>query len=133
MNIGNSDWESFQAHNEEYNKTVWELSVDFEETYIAMIQAIRTLAYMKSSMPTVDSARYAYSPQTDVGIPIFIMSPFRGRFEQETHRVVDRLRRNGDKNLFWLDTSRWLNTEIQFDGQAEDQDFFLDGYSQAML
>ncbi|KAH8803904.1 hypothetical protein F5882DRAFT_425342 [Hyaloscypha sp. PMI_1271] len=126
MNIGNSDWESFQAHNQEYNKTVWELSVSFEETYIAMIQAIRTLAYPKYSTPTVDSSRYVYSPQTGAGIPIFIVRPFRGQLEQATHTVVDRLRRDGDKNLFWLDTSGWLNTEIHFDGRPEDQDFFLD-------
>ncbi|PMD65203.1 uncharacterized protein K444DRAFT_659492 [Hyaloscypha bicolor E] len=115
MNIGNSDWESFQAHNKEYNKTIWELS------------AIRTLAYPKFSTPTVDSSRYVYSPQTGAGIPIFIVRPFRGQLEQATHTVVDRLRRDGDKNLFWLDTSGWLNTEIHFDGRPEDQDFFLDG------
>ena len=131
MNTGNSDWESFQAHNQEYNKTVWELSVSFEETYIAMIQAIRKLAYPKYSTPTVDSSRYVYSPQTGAGIPIFIVRPFRGQLEQATHTVVDRLRRDGDKNLFWLDTSGWLNTEIHFDGRPEDQDFFLDGCSQA--
>ncbi len=128
MNIGNSDWGSFQAHHQEYNKTVRDLTVRFEETYIAMIQSIRTLAYPKYSTPTVDSSRYVYSPQsTGAGIPIFIMRPFRGQLEQETHAVVDRLRMEGDKSLFWLDTSGWLNTEVHFDGQTEDQDFFLDG------
>lgn len=55
------------------------------------------------------------------------MRPFRGQLEQATHAVVDRLRMEGDKSLFWLDTSGWLNTEVHFDGRREDQDFFLDG------
>jgi len=130
MNIGNSDWNSFQANNQEYNKTLWELSVTFEETYIAMIKAIRALAYPNYSTTTIDSSRYVYSPRsTSIGIPIFVMRPFRGQLEQATHAVVERLRKEGDKNLFWLDTSGWLNTEIHFDGQTEDQDFFLDGFS----
>jgi hypothetical protein len=134
MNIGNSDWGSFQAHSQEYNKTVWDLSVSFEETYIAMIKAIRTLAYPKYSTSTVDSNRYVYSPQnTGAGIPIFVMRPFRGQLEQATHAVVDRLRMEGDKSLFWLDTSGWLNTEVRFDGRPEDQDFFLDGLPPTIL
>lgn len=128
MNIGNSDWDSFQTHNQQYNKTVWELSVSFEETYIAMIKSIRTLAYPTYSTATIEASRYVYSPQSaGAGIPIFIMRPFRGQLEQATHSVVDRLRKEGDKTLFWVDTNGWLNTEIHFDGRAEDQDFFLDG------
>ncbi|KUJ23323.1 uncharacterized protein LY89DRAFT_755212 [Mollisia scopiformis] len=125
MNIGNSDWDSFQSHYQEYNKTLWELSVVFEETYISMIKAIRTLAYPKYST-SIDS-RYTYTARNAaVGIPIFIMRPFRGQLEQATHSVVDRLQKEGDKAIFWLDTSGWLNTEVDFQGRAEDQDFFLD-------
>lgn len=128
MNIGSSDWDSFQTHTQEYNKTLWELSVSFEETYVTMIQAIRALAYPKYSSATMDSSRYIYSAQNAAaGVPIFIMRPFRGQLEQATHAVVDRLRKDGDKSVFWLDTSGWLNTEVDFDGRAEDQDFFLDG------
>lgn len=131
MNIGNSDWDSFQAHTQEYNKTLSELSISFEQTYIAMIKAIRTLAYPRYSTTTIDSSRYVYSPQNaGAGIPIFIMRPFRGQLEQATYAVVDRLRKEGDNSLFWLDTSGWLNTEVHFDGRREDQDFFLDGNSQ---
>ncbi|XMA09026.1 hypothetical protein WAI453_001817 [Rhynchosporium graminicola] len=130
LNIGSSDWDSFQTHTQEYNKTLWDLSVSFEETYFKMIQAIRTLAYPKRSATTMDASRYIYSAQTAAaGVPIFVMRPFRGQLEQATHAVVDRLRKGGDKNVFWLDTSGWLNTEIDFDGRAEDQDFFLDGRS----
>ncbi|PMD27603.1 hypothetical protein NA56DRAFT_589343 [Hyaloscypha hepaticicola] len=127
MNIGNSDWDSFQAHTQEYNKTLSELSISFEQTYIAMIKAIRTLAYPRYSTTTIDSSRYVYLPQNSgAGIPIFIMRPFRGQLEQATYAVVDRLRKEGDNSLFWLDTSGWLNTEVHFDGRREDQDFFLD-------
>ena len=134
MNIGNSDWDSFQAHTQEYNKTLSEFSVNFEQTYIAMIKAIRTLAYPRYSTTTIDSSDDVYSPQNaGAGIPIFIMRPFRGQLEQATHAVVDRLRMEGDKSLFWLDTSGWLNTEVHFDGRQEDQDFFLDGNSQLLL
>lgn len=130
MNIGSSDWDSFQTHTEEYNKTLWELSVGFEETYVTMIQAIRALAYPKYSAATMDASRYIYSAQnTAAGVSIFIMRPFRGQLEQATHAVVDRLRKDGDKSVFWLDTSGWLNTEVDFDGRSEDQDFFLDGKS----
>ena len=54
------------------------------------------------------------------------MRPLRGQLEQATHSVVDRLRLDGDKLVFWLDTSGWLDTIIDFEGRAEDQDFFLD-------
>jgi hypothetical protein len=134
MNIGNSDWDSFQAHTQEYNKTLSEFSVSFEQTYIAMIKAIRTLAYPRYSTTTIDSSHDVYSPQNaGAEIPIFIMRPFRGQLEQATHAIVDRLRMEGDKSLFWLDTSGWLNTEVHFDGRQEDQDFFLDCNSQLPL
>jgi len=71
--------------------------------------------------------------QSVAGIPIFVMRPFRGQLEQATHSVVDRLQMEGDKNLFWLDTSGWLNAEIDPEGKAEDQDFFLDGMFDLIL
>lgn len=111
MNIGNSDWDSFQKYNQRYNKTMWELSIDFETTYISLLKAIRTLAYA-----TTD-------------IPIFVMRPLRGQLEQATHTVVERMRNGGDNAIFWLDTSGWLKTEVHFDKTTDNQDFFLDGES----
>lgn len=129
MNIGNSDWDSFQMHSQQYNKTLWDLSVMFEEAYVTLIKAIRNLAYPDHST-TSDSARYMVTSRgSATGIPIFIMRPFRGQLEQATHTVVDRLRKDGDRSVFWLDTSGWLNTDVAFDGPPEDQDFFLDGKS----
>lgn len=131
LNIGNSDWDSFQIHSEKYNKTHWELGVDFENTYIALVKAIRTLAYPRYSATTVDSSRYVYSP-TAAGPAIFVMRPFRGQLEQATHAVVERLRKEGDRSIFWLDTSGWLNTEVDLKAKAEEQDFFLDGEKPSM-
>jgi hypothetical protein len=73
MNIGNADWDSFQIHNEKYNKTIWELSIVFDDTYVSLIRAIRTLAYQKYSPSVTDSPQSAAA-----GLPIFIMRPFRG-------------------------------------------------------
>jgi hypothetical protein len=58
-------------------------------------------------------------------VPIFVMRPFRGQLEGATHAVVERLRMDGDNAVFWLDTSGWLDTEIDFQGNAANQDFFL--------
>lgn len=106
MNIGNSDWDSFQSNIKEYNRSLWELNTNFEDTYITMIKTIRTLAYSKYSTTSTDSGRHIYSSRSAAAeIPIFIMRPFRGQLEHATHSVVDRLRRGGDKAVFWLDTS----------------------------
>ncbi|KAM0170111.1 hypothetical protein ACHAPF_009328 [Botrytis cinerea] len=126
LNIGNADWESFRIYNEEYNMTTWELSVLFEKTYVSLIKAIRTLAYPKYSGTMAEVSQYDYPQHRAVDIPIFVMRPFRGQLEQATHSVVDRLQFEGDKSVFWLDTSGWLNTDINFEGRSEDQDFFLD-------
>ena len=56
-------------------------------------------------------------------IPIFIMRPFRGQLEYATQEVVNRLRADGDKSVFWLDTSGWL--EVTEDATVAE-DFFLD-------
>jgi hypothetical protein len=126
MNLGNSDWDSFQTYTQEHNKTLRELTVEFEETYISLIRAIRTLAYPKGSS-AAENFRDGHLFPAAAGVPIFVMRPFRGQLEEATNNVVERLRRGGDRAIYWLDTSGWLNTEIDFNGRAEDQDFFLDG------
>lgn len=97
----------------------------FEDTYVALVKAIRTLAYPIESI-SGKSSGYDRSVQ-HVGPPIFLMRPFRGQLEQATRSVVDRLRYEGDNNVYWLDTSGWLNTDLDFEGKVEDRDFFLDG------
>ena len=46
------------------------------------------------------------------------MRPFRGQLEQATQNAVARIRADGDKSVFWLDTSGWLD--------PADDDFYLD-------
>lgn len=48
------------------------------------------------------------------------MRPLRGQLEQSTQNVVARLRADGDKSVFWLDTSGWLDLD------PEAGDFFWD-------
>ena len=56
-------------------------------------------------------------------IPIFIMRPLRGQLEQATQNAVTKLRADGDKAVFWLDTSGWLNPNVE---DTDMTDFFLD-------
>ena len=51
------------------------------------------------------------------------MRPFLGQLEHATQNVVKRLRDDGDKSAFWLDTSGWLDPE---DITSVDRDFFVD-------
>lgn len=50
------------------------------------------------------------------------MRPLRGQLEQATQNVVVRLRTDGDKAVFWLDTSGWLDEDVS----SDVEDFFLD-------
>ena len=102
------------------------LSESFEDTYVSLVRAIRRIAYPKH--PTTIHAERTRRPDFDSGdaptsIPIFIMRPFRGQLEHTTQGAVNRLRADGDKFVFWLDTSGWLDV-------GEDvgmvPDFFLD-------
>ncbi|KAI9809093.1 MAG: hypothetical protein M1825_002382 [Sarcosagium campestre] len=129
LNIGASDSESIEKHQAEYNKTTWDLVERYEDTYVSFVKSIRELAYPRH--PELASAAYSdfsdsgtVGGQGSVSIPIFIMRPLRGQFEHATQGAVNRLRADGDKSVFWLDTSGWLNTEA---GNSEDPDFYQDG------
>ena len=126
MNLGSSDNASFTTHDTEYQKTVSGMQEEFEDTYIALIKAIRQLAYPKH--PAVIHSERTGSPDlappnTPSAIPIFVLRPFRGQLEHATQNVVSRLRAAGDKAVFWLDTSGWLAEDITND---DSPDFFLD-------
>ena len=125
FNIGNSDHASFTLHSAAYNKTLFDLSARFETTYVSLIKAIRNLAYPKH--PTlVHSERLGYpglvSSSTPAAIPIFIMRPLLGQLEHATQNVVNQLRADGDKAVFWLDTSGWLDTKED----SSNLDLYLD-------
>ncbi|KAI4196617.1 MAG: hypothetical protein LQ350_006440 [Teloschistes chrysophthalmus] len=115
LNLGNADQASFDAHAAEYNKTLWDLSERFENTYVSLVKAIRTLAYPKHPA-TIQSERSGfkiYVPNSvPANIPIFIMRPLRGELEHATQNIANRLRAEGDAAVFWLDTSGWLDPTV---------------------
>ena len=51
------------------------------------------------------------------------MRPLRGELEHATQGVVARLRADGDKAVFWLDTSGWL---ADVEDEADNEDFYID-------
>ncbi len=126
MNLGGSDDKSFNDHESEYNKTLWELSESFETTYVSLIKAIRGLAYPKHpsilQSERIGTAGVVASIVPAV-IPIFVMRPLRGELEQATQNAVAKLRADGDKAVFWLDTSGWLDASVD---DLEGPDFFYD-------
>ncbi|MCJ1283059.1 hypothetical protein MMC26_002386 [Xylographa opegraphella] len=126
LNLGSSDAASFAAHESEYTKSAWDLSAAFEDTYVSLVRALRQLAYPKHPA-VVHSERTTssgiVSPGTPAVIPIFIMRPFRGELEHATQGVVSRLRADGDKAVFWLDTSGWL---ADVDDETDNEDFYID-------
>ena len=93
---------------------------------MSLVKAIRGLAYPKHPS-IVQSERLGYQglvPSTaPASIPIFVMRPLRGQLEQATQNAVAKLRNDGDKAVFWLDTSGWLDPDADSSDMA---DFFLD-------
>ena len=124
--MGAADDSSFNGHVSIYNKTLWELSESFETTYVSLIKAIRGLAYPKH--PSILQSERTGIPGmvpsiAPAAIPIFVMRPLRGQLEQATQNAVAKLRADGDKAVFWLDTSGWLDTSID---DPEGPDFCYD-------
>ena len=124
LNIGSADDASFKEYQQDYDKSYFDLSSRFEATYISLVKGIRRLAYPKHPA-IIHSERLGspgiIPPNTPAAIPIFIMRPFRGQLEQATQNVVALLRADGDKSVFWLDTSGWLDPDPE-----SGRDFYLD-------
>ncbi|KAL8707985.1 MAG: hypothetical protein Q9220_007065 [cf. Caloplaca sp. 1 TL-2023] len=130
LNLGNSDQASFDLYASDYNQSAWDLAERFEATYLSLIKAIRTLAYPKHPA-TIISERSGYKTyipnSVPASIPIFVMRPLRGELEHSTQNIVTRLRAAGDKYVYWLDTSGWLDPNMSQDSeQMHNDDFYLD-------
>ncbi|KAI9675280.1 MAG: hypothetical protein M1817_001182 [Caeruleum heppii] len=124
FHVGGSDSTSFEKHAEEYNMTSWELSARFEDTYVSLIKATRQLAYSEQpGAMTASPAKSSGFVGDAASVPIFVMRPLRGQLEHATQSVVDRLRKDGDKSVFWLDTSGWLDCDGTSQGE---EDFYHD-------
>ncbi|KAI4092401.1 MAG: hypothetical protein LQ344_003466 [Seirophora lacunosa] len=133
INLGNADKASFDLYASEYNKTAWDLAERFENTYVSFVKAIRTLAYPKhpAIIQSERSGYRAYIPNfVPASVPIFIMRPLRGELEHSTQNIVNRLRADGDKAVFWLDTSGWLDPRPSSSSSPEqernNEDFYTD-------
>lgn len=64
---------------------------------------------------------YNSAPAT---LPILVVSPFTGELFQSTRKVVEKLQSEGDKAVFWLDTSGWFSStdfDINVDGHLSDE------------
>lgn len=124
LHLGSSDHLSFTKFEQEYDQTLWELSERFEDTYVSLIKAIRTLAYPKHPT-TFHSERFgileSLANVSTAAVPIFVMRPLRGQLEQATQNVVNKLRLAGDKAVYWLDTTGWLN-----DKEEDSIDLYYD-------
>jgi hypothetical protein len=84
----------------------------FEDSYVRFVQAIRRAAYplhpaaLQDYSSNSDGFVYNSAPAT---IPIFVVSPFTGELCHATQKVVEKLQAEGDKAVFWLDTSGWFS------------------------
>jgi hypothetical protein len=124
--LGNSDEASFRLSGGQYGRTLRDLQKQFEDTYVRFIRSIRRAAY-----PLHPAAFHDYSKNADgfvynsapATIPIFVVSPFSGKMAHSTQKVVERLQSEGDKAVFWLDTSGWFSLadfEANIDGRPSD-------------
>ncbi len=104
---------SFRKHTREYERSVQDLRRQFEDLYVKFVQAIRRAAYplhpaaLQDYSSNADGYVYNSAPAT---IPIFVVSPFTGEMRHSTQKVVEKLQSEGDKAVFWLDTSGWFSS-----------------------
>jgi len=97
-----------------YDRSFMDLYGDFENNLIGLIKAIRAIAY-PTHPATIEMLRLGVESFAEdnapATIPIFVMRPFRGELEHASQNVVRRLREEGDRSVFWIDTSGWLDFE----------------------
>lgn len=98
----------------QYERSFMDLYGDFENNLISLIKAIRAIAY-PTHPATIEMLRLGVESFAEdnapATIPIFVMRPFRGELEHASQNVVRRLREEGDRSVFWIDTSGWLDFE----------------------
>jgi hypothetical protein len=96
----------------------------FVSGYVAFIQQIRRTAYplhpaaLEKYAFDGDGYTYNSAPST---LPIFVMRPLDGSLAPATLAVVEQMQKEGDKSVFWIDTSGWLS-EADYNPQGQTQD-----------
>ncbi len=74
IDLGTSDKVSFDLYATDYNKTAWDLAENFENTYVSLVKAIRSLAYPKHPA-TIHSERSAYKMYVPNSVPEQLPKP----------------------------------------------------------
>ena len=102
-----------------------DISDRFVKAYIKFIKSLRRIQYhsphqaISSQRPVTDGYAYNSAPPT---IPVFVLRPFTGEMEQESQLVVQRLRKEGDLAIIWVDTTGWVDVPQQ--GQHTSNEIF---------
>lgn len=84
----------------------------FLKAYIKFIKSVRRIQYhaprqtTPNQHPFTNGYAYNSAPPT---VPIFILRPFTGNMEHESQLVVQRLHKEGDRAVIWVDTTGWLD------------------------
>jgi hypothetical protein len=134
LNLGSTDYASFTTTPSLYpnTTTTWDLITRFEDAYVSLVKSIRALAYpTHPAMLRAAAAHFATTEYAPSNIPIFVMRPLLGELEHATQGAVKRLREDGDKGVYWLDTSGWLEVPTPSDAENptpddDTKDFYLD-------
>ncbi|KAK9471628.1 uncharacterized protein V1510DRAFT_419814 [Dipodascopsis tothii] len=79
--------------------------IDRKLLYKKMLPQDTAKAYTTEYVRLIEDIRRRAYKDT----PIFIMRPLDGELEQESWRVVSDLRKRGDSQVHWLDTSLWTS------------------------
>ena len=85
---------------------------------MALIKTIRQQAYPDSTATMYDDPAPTYQHDDNsayASMPIFVMRPLGGGMEHSIQAVVQKIRADGDKAVFWVDTSGWLDSGDDFD------------------
>lgn len=134
LDLGTADYKSFLQSSIMYANSHIELhdthpnlesiTNSFITSYVALIQQIRRVAYPLHPSArdeyALDGHGYTYNSAPST-LPIFVMRPLDGSLEQATLSVVEEMQKDGDKNVFWIDTSGWLSEADYIPGNNNQQ------------
>ena len=95
----------------------------FVTSYVALIRQIRQVAYplhpSSRHQYTLDGDGYTFNSAPST-LPIFVLRPLDGSLEQATLSVVEQMQKDGDKSVYWIDTTGWLS-EVDYSLENTDR------------
>lgn len=103
-----------------------DISDRFVKAYVKFVKSVRRIQYHtpRHSIPNQHpffTNGYAYNSAPPT-IPVFILRPFTGDMEHESQLVVQRLHKEGDRSVIWVDTTGWLDVP-QHGRNTDNEDF----------